>query len=61
MHKLHDLDKPSVKDFSKWAMLLKYVWENKVTGYAVDSEGEVVNFRKGKRKGVNGKWIATWG
>jgi hypothetical protein len=30
--------------------------EQAITGYAVDFGGTVVSFRKGKRKGVDGRW-----
>lgn len=55
-HALHDLDNPGVQWFERWHALLVRVAEQQITGYAVDSEREVVRFRKGKRKGLDGKW-----
>jgi len=64
IHYLHNLGEPGTpKQFTSWNSLLREVVDTKVTGYAVDSNGDVVNFRKGKRPGVNkGTWVkATQG
>lgn len=55
---LHDYDNPvkGGQRFERWHALLAKVQKEAITGYAVDSGNEVVNFRKGKRKGLDGKW-----
>lgn len=55
-HILRDLDNPGPQRFDRWHALLVAVRDGKVTGYAVDSDGTVVDFKRGKRKGVDGKW-----
>lgn len=60
-HILHDLDNPGPQPFDRWRALLVYVEKNSVTGYAVDADGGVVNFKKGKRPGVKGKWVPAAG
>lgn len=59
MHVLHNIGNPQPpKYFKSWNSLLQAVREEKITGYAVDINKEVVNFRKGKRKSADGKkWL----
>lgn len=56
-HVLHDLDNPGPQYFDNWHALLVHVDAQKVNGYAVDSEGGVVNFKNGKRKGIGKTWV----
>lgn len=59
-HILHDLDNPGPQYFTSWRALLVKVGTETITGYAVDADGEVVDFRKGKRKGLKaGTWVSV--
>lgn len=56
---LHDLDNPikGGKHYTTWNALLWDVSNLKITGYGIDPNGAVVNFKNGKRK--NGThWVA---
>ena len=61
MNILHDLDNPGPQRFERWRALLVAGQKNAITGYGIDSEGEVVNFKNGKRKGLDAKWVPAAG
>ncbi len=58
---VHNLDLATKAEFSRLALALRWVAEEKVTGYIVTPTREVIEVRKGKRKGMSGRWAAIKG
>lgn len=43
--------------FTYLAQALHAAWECKATGYIITPDNEVINVRKGKRKGTGKHWV----